>query len=208
MSQRNQRFSVAFQRDINFVNPQNTLVLAGDKWQDEDIENINYNQQTSQTGVLPAGEALTAVEMESNVDGVMLAVRAVATTTHGADIDNDGVDESVINYRYEMKPSSSTDTYNALPGLSSTLPFGAMGNPVELIPGAYVGPFKAFRIVFENRSDNFVNPVDVDLDKIGSHVHARVLRNVGSEPPVTATEDFASIFGGASTEAQDSGGAF
>jgi hypothetical protein len=112
----------------------------------------------------------------------------VATTPHPGDIDGDGEDESIVRYRFEQKVDSPSDTYNELPGLSNTLRFGKIGDPVQLLEDGYVGPVSSFQIVFENRSDGFASPMSVDIDEIGAEVHARILRGIDREDVVRATD--------------------
>lgn len=167
----------AIESDINFVGPRNSIIVAGDLWEDDGITDIDYTSaENADGGTLDPGESLTAAEIVTTRDREYVAVRAGATTSHGADIDGDGREESIIRYVYEVKIDNAEDTYHSLPGMSSTLSLGRMGEPEEFVPGSYIGPVKAFRVLFENRSDGFSNPTSVPVDAIGTHVHGRVLR--------------------------------
>lgn len=186
----------SFERDINFVSPANAFVLAGDKWEDDDVTDIDYtSSDNAGDSNLDPGEELTAVEAVANEVGTFLALSAVATTEHAADMDADGVDESIIRYKYQMKPTRQADKYNTLPGMSSTLSFGAMGDPQPFVPNAYIGPVKAFRVIFENRADEFSSSESVGVNDIGCHLHGRVLRGVGTGEghPVSPTEFFDAV---------------
>lgn len=161
----------------NYVRPRDALILGNDRWEDETVEEIEFPNQVSGTTLDP-GESITALEIISNDRENTIAVFALATSRHPSDINNDNTPENVVRYSIQDKPDDPTDTYNELPGLTTTMPFGDIGTPIRLLPGNNaVGPMYSFRVVVENRSDGFANPVSIPLDKIGVACHARILRN-------------------------------
>lgn len=167
---------------LNFVTPRNVFIIGGQKWEDDSIDSIDYTASQNANGsTLDPGETLTAVEAISNKNRESLALRAIATTVHPHDFDNDNNEENAVRYRYQVKPDRSEDKYHKLPGLSSTLPFGQMANAEEFIPGAYIGPVAAFRLLITNRTSGTANPTNIDVDEIGAHLHGRVLRDVDAD---------------------------
>lgn len=162
-------------RQADVVPSNDAVVVGNEQWEDETVEEIDFGAQTDNGTELQPGEELVAAEVRSNRRNVSAMLRAVGVSTHPGDINGDGQDESIIQYRFERIESVS-DGWNDLPGLTTTAPFGAVGAPVEVIPGTFVGPSSAFRIVFENRSDGFSNPISVNLDEIGAQMHARIVR--------------------------------
>jgi hypothetical protein len=163
-------------RNTSFVNPRDALILGNDRWEDDRVTSIDFTEQSAGQELDP-GETLTALEIVSNEPDITIGVSALGTTRHPGDIDNDGSTENIVRYRVENRPDNPTDTYNTLPGLTTTAPFGQIGQPIELIPGSHVGPVYSFRVVVENRSDGLPNPQSVPVEKIGVTAHARVLRN-------------------------------
>jgi hypothetical protein len=152
------------------ADPKNAIIVANNAWQDDRVLDVNFS------GDLQPGETEVVARVESTASaGYDVYPRAVATTGHGADIDGDGNRESIIRYKFEIK-SNQGDSWNALQGLETTMPFGSLGEPVELLPGTFIGPVAAFRITFVNRSDQFSNPTAVDADDIGAEIHARIRR--------------------------------
>lgn len=159
------------------VSPRNAIVIANQRWVDDTVEEIDFTaEENAGNDTLDPGEELTAAEILSTRSSVRLAVSAGATTAHGADIDGDGQNENIVRYRFEHKPSTPSDQYNELPGLSTTLPLGNMGTPTEFLAGKMVGPAVAYRVVVENRSDQFSNPQPVPVSAIGAELHARAIR--------------------------------
>jgi hypothetical protein len=168
----------------SIIAPRNTVVVANNRWADDSVADIDYTSNANAgNDQLDPGEMLTAVEAETTRQDEWLALRAVATTAHGADIDNDGNTENIVQYNFGHKAKTASDRYNELSGLSTTLPFGSIGRPVELIPGRFVGPAKSFRIEFENRSDGFASPTNVPVENIGAQMHLVVIRGV-ADPEV------------------------
>jgi hypothetical protein len=155
--------------DINFISARDAVIVANDEWLDDETNDLTFS------GDLGPGDEEVVARVESREPDVAVAARAVAATTHPHDFDNDGVEESAIRYRYEHKLDKSGG-YRSLPGLRTTLPLGDIGEPVELVTGAYVGPVAGFQIVFENRTDGSANPVTIDQDNIGGELHCRILR--------------------------------
>lgn len=159
-----------------FTNPNDFIQVANDAWRDDSIEDIDFTDQVQDGSNLQPGERMTAVEIETTTPGEFVAVRDVATTPHAADIDGDGTPESIVQYIFDAKIRSASDTYHSLPGLTTTLPLGQIGTPIELLSGSFIGPMKSFRIRFFNRSGDFSSPQTVNIDDIAAEVHARRLR--------------------------------
>ena len=138
-------------RKTDFVAPRDTLILGNDLWEDDRVSDIDFQARLGDDTLDP-GESVTALEIVSNDRDISLAALALATTRHPGDINGDGSTENIVRYRIEDKPDDPTDSYNILPGLSTTSPFGQIGDPVELLPGGNaVGPMYSFRVVVENR---------------------------------------------------------
>lgn len=174
-------------RNTDFVAPRDTLILGNDLWEDDRVSDIDFQERLGDDTLDP-GESVTALEIVSNERDISLAVHALATSRHPGDINDDGSTENIVRYRIEDRPDDPTDTYNVLPGLSTTAPFGEIGDPVSLLDdGTAVGPLYSFRVVVENRSNEFANPIAVNTRDIGVMAHARVLRgtavaNVDTNP--------------------------
>jgi hypothetical protein len=156
----------------NYTPARDAIVVAGDEWNDDNVTDLTYD------GDLDPGDEETVAVVRSTKRNVKFAPRAVATTVHPGDIDGDGNDENIVEYHFDHK-QSITDEWNELPGMTTTMPFGSIGQPVELIPGTFIGPVAAFRIRFVNRSDTFSTPLSAAEDDIGGEIHGRTVR--GSE---------------------------
>lgn len=154
----------------DFTMPKNALVIANQRWEDEDVEALDFTTTT-----LEPGEEATIVEVVSTEPNVKYAARSVATSAHAGDYNDDNVDESLVRYRFEHKKEAN-DKWHTLPGLTSTVPYGQIGQPVELMPGTFVGPVSGFRIVFENVTEGESNPINVDGKYLAAQLHGRILR--------------------------------
>jgi hypothetical protein len=152
------------------TDPRDAVIVANNRFKDDRVEDLSFGS------TLAPGETEVVAEVVSTPNKTFdVYGSAIATTAHAGDIDGDGNQESVVEYRIETKKRSA-DAYSSLPGLSTTLPFGELGNPVELVPGSYIGPVAGFRIVMKNRSDEFANPISIDSDNIAGEIHARLER--------------------------------
>lgn len=156
-------------RDVDVVPSNDAVIVGNQEWVDETINDINI------TSDLGPGETVTVAETRSTDANIGIMLKAAGVTTHPGDIDGDGNDENVVEYRFE-RIESQAGKYNGLSGLTTTAPFGSIGNPTPLIPGSYIGPSQAFRLRFHNRSDDFSNNVTVAKEDIGAQLHARVVR--------------------------------
>ncbi len=151
------------------VRPKDAIVVAGDEWRDDSVNDLEYD------GDLQPGDNEVVARVVSTNPSTKFLARAVATTAHGADIDGDGNVENVVRYHFDMKKSVN-DKWSELPGLNTTMPFGRIGNPIELVPGTFIGPMAAFRIRIENRSFDFASPTAVSEDDIGGQIHGQTIR--------------------------------
>jgi len=147
------------------------IVLANEEWTDESVEPASHPDDT-----LEPGESVTTVSIVANDPEVMVYLSQIGTTHHTADIDGDGTDESVVEYRIEQKQQRN-DRWAPLRNAVQTAPYGTFNKPVELIPGKLVGPFDAVRVRFTNRSDGAANPTNIDIESVGTYVTAAVSRD-------------------------------
>lgn len=152
--------------------PHNSVNITNQVWEDDRISTVEIS------GALDPGDTETVARMESTETGVALAASAVAATEHVADLDGDTDDESVVEYYWEYRSQNGGDAWNPLPGLSSTLPLGYLGKPVEIVPGELVGPVAGFRCRVHNRSDDYANPTTVPQEELGGQIAGIVLREV------------------------------
>lgn len=162
-------------RDFDRVRPRDLIAIGNDRWEDDRIYDIDFEEQAGGVSLDP-GEELTALEIVSNDTDTTLNIHAVGTTRHPGDISDDGTAENIVQYRLESRPDNPTDSYNALPGTRTTAPYGSIINPVELLPGQAVGPMYSFRVVVRNRSHDFANPQSVDVKNIGVVARAETVR--------------------------------
>lgn len=160
--------------DINFVGARDVVIVGNDVWQDDKVTDNDIDSDLS------PGDEVEVARIESTEPNVKLAVRAVGVTRHYADFNTDPASESVVEYRYEHKVSKG-DTYNGVPGLETTLALGSISEPVEPVPGAYIGPVAGFRIVFFNRTEGASSPQTVGQHDMGAEIHARILRDAHAD---------------------------
>lgn len=151
-----------------FTPARNAIVIGNERWEDEEITELTYSD-------LAPGDFGTVVVAESFDREVRLALRAIGTTVHPHDFDNDNEDENAVRYHIEKKESVG-DGWNALPGMTTTAPQGDITEPVEVLPGSYIGPVQAWRVRYENRTEGTANPTTVDKDALGCTLRFKVIR--------------------------------
>lgn len=154
--------------------PHNAINLTNQVWEDDRISAIELD------GDLGPGDTETLARIQSNQSDVTVAVSAVAATEHTADLDGDADEESIVEYYWEFQTQGGGDAWNPLPGLSSTLPLGYLGSPVEVVPGELVGPISGFRCRMHNRSDTAANPQTVPAEDLGGQLAGIILREEDS----------------------------
>lgn len=151
-----------------FVNGQNAVICTNTNWVDDRITDSSISD-------LAPGDVQTIVEMVSNDNDVQVAPMSVATTQHPHDYDSDNVDESAVEYVFERKKGHN-DRWQTLSGLTTTVPFGQIGDPTPLLPDAAVGPMAAFRIRFKNITDGESSTTTISAEDIGCELHGRIVR--------------------------------
>lgn len=162
--------------DSEATAPRNALAIGNDRWEDDIVQPIDYESQVSGTSLDP-GEEVVAAEIISNDRDVQIYINALGTTRHPGDISDSGTAENIVEYRVEAKPDNPTDSYNPLPGMRTTAPFGNVVNPTPLIPpGKPIGPMYSVRVVFFNRSGDRANPQSVDVNNVGAVLRGQVSR--------------------------------
>jgi len=78
-------------------------------------------------------------------------VSSVGATGHKADIDGDGQDESVVQYRYEVQTGNG---WEEVTKLRSVVPYGSLATPEQLVPDGRIDSTDGFRIKLKNRTDD------------------------------------------------------
>lgn len=146
----------------DFAPPQETINIANQRWLSHRLTPKSYDD-------LEPGDTQTIVEMESDQSDLYVAVKGVATSQHAHDLQGDGELQSAVTYQHEFKTHGGSE-WVQFPGLGGTLPLGTLGDPVEIIPGTYVGPMAGYRIRFTNRSNGETNEVTIPAEKLGAQI--------------------------------------
>lgn len=146
----------------DFAPPQETVNIANQRWESHRLESMELDD-------LEPGDEQTIVEMESDQNELFVAVRGVATSEHAYDLQGDGELQSAVVYRHQYKTHDG-DGWRNFPGIGGTLPLGVLGDPVEILPGAYIGPMAGYRIQFINRSEHHENEVTIPAEKMGAQI--------------------------------------
>lgn len=116
---------------------------------------------------LGPGEDTTVYEVRSTSRAVELFAKASGATTHFADLDGDGNDESVVEYVFEYQRGPGDD-WERHRGLSDLTALGTLTRPAELEPGRLIGPVFGWRLRFVNRTDDSsLTDTDVAEDQLG-----------------------------------------
>lgn len=152
----------------DFANPHNAFSVANETWENDKIKPIELAD-------LGPGDTQTVAEVGSSESEIFVAVRAVATTEHPADVGGSGQPRSAVRYIHEYQTHEGSG-WNPIMGMSSTIPMGYLGNPVEIIPGAFVGPMSRYRIRLHNRTDETANDVTISAGELGGQIVGMIIR--------------------------------
>lgn len=141
-------------------------------WEDQNTEGADPEGQVGAT--LDPGESVTLSSIESTNDPIKIRPRAIGTTQHADDVFNDGTRQSIVKYVYERKYHPN-DTWGEIPGFSSTLRYGSLNDPTEIVPGTFLEEMQAFRIRVVNRTDTTTNQYSINVNKLGALVNGAIV---------------------------------
>lgn len=155
-----------------------TVNVPNQFWVDERIEDADINGQIGSS--LTPGEEVEVCKIESTDPNIKVRPRAVGASLHAGDVFNDGTRQSIVRYRYERKYRIN-DEWSPMGGLSSTLRYGRLDDPTEIVPGEFLEPLQGFRIIMVNRTDTTANQFSVGSNQIGALVSGIVTVDKGGE---------------------------
>lgn len=153
--------------EFSFVSSRNALVLTNQVWDDEVVELADFNN-------IEPGEEAVIVEADSTKEGLKFGLDAFGVSQHLGDITGSGQPNSIVRYRIERRVEKG-GSWRPLPALDSTYPHGEVGNPFQPYD-SLIGPNYGFRIVFDNRSDEFENQFTVSAREMAAQMNLVIIR--------------------------------
>lgn len=153
--------------EFSFVASRNALVLNNQIWDDESVSLAGFDD------IEPGDEAVIAGADSSDED-IRFALDAFGVTQHIGDITGDGSNNSIVRYRIERRVDKG-GSWRPLPGLDTTYPYGEIGDPFQPYDSV-IGPNHGFRIVFENRTDDFANEFTVSAREAAAQMNLVIIR--------------------------------
>jgi len=109
------------------------------------------NKSLDFDGDLAAGDEQVVAQVATEASLEKVVVSSVGATGHKADIDGDGQDESVVQYRYEVQTGNG---WEEVKKLRSVVPYGSLATPEQLVPDGRIDATDGFRIKLKNRTDD------------------------------------------------------